>query len=184
MIPEPGSNEGAAIEFVAGDIVEQIDLREIDDQPIGILKLIGLEIHFAVTDDPDGMVIGRLDTRDGPERPADARLRAEPGAIESRDDGSYSVDGGARIDYLEETLGLQVPEEGFPTLGGRVFEQLQRRPRAGDEVQLGNFRAEVLEVDGMRICRVLLTRLDGEAAEEIEPREAENGGRGDEGQGD
>jgi len=108
----------------------------------------------------------------------------EAPVVESRDDGSYSVDGGARIDYLEETLGLQVPEEGFPTLGGRVFEQLQRRPRAGDEVQLGNFRAEVLEVDGMRICRVLLTRLDGEAAEEVEPREAENGGRGDEGQGD
>ncbi len=31
------------------------------------------------------------------------------------------------------SLGLEVPEEGFPTLGGRVFEQLQRRPRVGDE---------------------------------------------------
>ncbi len=83
--------------------------------------------------------------------------------VESNDNGSYSVDGAARIEYLEETLGLQIPEEGFPTLGGRVFEQLQRRPQVGDEAQVGNFHAKVLEVDGMRICRVLLTRLDKEA---------------------
>jgi len=79
--------------------------------------------------------------------------------IQPLDDGSYSVDGGARIDELEEALGLQVPEDGFPTLGGRVFEQLQRRPRVGDEVVLGDFAARVLEVDGMRISRVLLTPL-------------------------
>jgi len=83
--------------------------------------------------------------------------------VESNDNGSYSVDGAARIEYLEETLGLQIPEEGFPTLGGRVFEQLQRRPQVGDEARVGNFHAKVLEVDGMRICRVLLTRLDKEA---------------------
>jgi CBS domain containing-hemolysin-like protein len=95
--------------------------------------------------------------------------------VEERDDGSYSIDGAARVDFLEETLGLQVPEEGFPTLGGRVFEQLQRRPRVGDEARVGNFRAEVLEVDGMRICRVLLTRLDLQAGEEGELEAAEAG---------
>jgi CBS domain containing-hemolysin-like protein len=102
--------------------------------------------------------------------------------VEGRDDGSYSVDGAVRIDYLEETLGLELPEEGFPTLGGRVFEQLQRRPRVGDHAQLGNFDAEVLEVDGMRICRVLLTRLELEPRDEPELEDvdaagAENGER-------
>jgi CBS domain containing-hemolysin-like protein len=88
--------------------------------------------------------------------------------VESNDNGSYSVDGGARIDYLEELLGLKVSEEGFPTLGGRVFEQLQRRPQVGDEADVGNFHATVLAVDGMRICRVLLTHLDEGAAAETE----------------
>jgi CBS domain containing-hemolysin-like protein len=73
---------------------------------------------------------------------------------------SYSVDGAARVDELEESLELRLPEEGFPTLGGRVFEQLQRRPQVGDEVRLSNYLATVTEVDGMRICRVLLTRTD------------------------
>jgi CBS domain containing-hemolysin-like protein len=76
--------------------------------------------------------------------------------VEALDDGGYSVDGGARVDELEEALGMTLPEEGFPTLGGRVFEQLQRRPRVGDEVDLGTFHARVLEVDGMRISRVYL----------------------------
>lgn len=99
--------------------------------------------------------------------------------VEDRDDGTYSVDGAARIDLLEETLGLQVPEEGFPTLGGRVFEQLQRRPRVGDEAVVGNYHAKVLEVDGMRICRVLLTRIDLQSGEEGELEAAEAGDLGE-----
>jgi magnesium and cobalt exporter, CNNM family len=99
--------------------------------------------------------------------------------VEDRDDGSYSVDGAARMDYLEDSLGLQVPEEGFPTLGGRVFEQLQRRPRVGDVARVGNFDAQVLEVDGMRICRVLLTRLDLEGEQGSELEDAEGAERGD-----
>jgi CBS domain containing-hemolysin-like protein len=87
-------------------------------------------------------------------------LEAPP--IEPQVDGSFSVDGGARVDYLEQELGLELPEEGFPTLGGRVFEQLQRRPQVGDEVRIGEFSARVTEVDGMRIGRVLLTKIDTE----------------------
>lgn len=104
--------------------------------------------------------------------------------VEDRDGGAYSVDGAARVDFLEGSLGLQVPEEGFPTLGGRVFEQLQRRPRVGDEVRVGNFDAKVLEVDGMRICRVLLTRLDLEAGRDSELEDAESTERGDDDQED
>ena len=80
--------------------------------------------------------------------------------VETLEEGGFSVDGGARIDYLEDVIHIDVPEEGFPTLGGRVFEQLQRRPRVGDEVDVGNFHARILEVEGMRIVRVRLTALE------------------------
>ncbi len=93
--------------------------------------------------------------------------------IEQQGDGTYSVDGSVRVDYLEEALGMELPEEGFPTLGGRVFEQLQRRPRVGDEVRIGDFLAQVTEVDGMRIGRVLLTRLQTDQADQNGPEEAE-----------
>ncbi len=87
---------------------------------------------------------------------------AEGPLVEVLEDGTYSVDGGARMDYLEGFFNLSFPDEGFPTLGGRVFEQLQRRPREGDEVTVGSFLARVLEVDGMRISRVLMAPLPEE----------------------
>ena len=80
--------------------------------------------------------------------------------VEELSEGSYSVDGSARLDYLEDAIDLRVPSEGFPNLGGRVFEQLQRRPRVGDEVQVGNYGARILEVEGMRITRVLMTAAE------------------------
>jgi CBS domain containing-hemolysin-like protein len=80
--------------------------------------------------------------------------------VEESLEGGYSVDGGARITDLEEILGYEFPDTGYPTLGGRVFEQLQRRPRVGDEVDIGSFHARVLEVEGMRISRVLLVPFE------------------------
>lgn len=91
--------------------------------------------------------------------------------VELTDNGGYSVDGSARVDFLAEALGLVVPEAGFPTLGGRVFEQLQRRPRVGDEVQVGNHQARVLEVDGLRITRVYLEPFAAEG-DGVEPEDA------------
>jgi CBS domain containing-hemolysin-like protein len=101
--------------------------------------------------------------------------------VEEHPQGGFSVDGSARITDLEEILGFEFPDEGYPTLGGRVFEQLQRRPRVGDECNVGSFRGRILEVDGMRITRVLLVPLEPEAEAKAGP-EAQarnsNGGRG------
>ena len=108
-------------------------------------------------------------------------LEAPP--IEPLPDGSYSVDGSTRVDYLEEALDMHLPEEGFPTLGGRVFEQLQRRPRVGDEALLGDFQARVSEVDGMRISRVLLTRMEAEEARAEDAEGAEVADRAANGRG-
>jgi CBS domain containing-hemolysin-like protein len=101
----------------------------------------------------------------------------EEPVVQQVGEDTYSVDGAARVDELEDSLYLRVPEEGFPTLGGRVFEQLQRRPRVGDEVQLGNYDARVTEVDGMRICRVLLTRIGQETDTDAEAEDTQGLGR-------
>jgi CBS domain containing-hemolysin-like protein len=106
-------------------------------------------------------------------------LEAPP--IEPQDNGSFSVDGSTRVDFLEDALDMHLPEEGFPTLGGRVFEQLQRRPHVGDEARLGDFLAQVTEVDGMRISRVLLTRIEPEQKGSSDAEEAGSAERTDNG---
>ncbi len=73
--------------------------------------------------------------------------------VEPGDDGAGRRQ--ARLDYLLETVGLPTGR-GLPHLGRTSVRAAARRPRVGDEVTLGNFSAQVLEVDGMRIARVLL----------------------------
>jgi len=108
----------------------------------------------------------------------DEFAREEP-AIQEVEGLGYSVDGAARIDDLEQLLGLHIPEEGFPTLGGRVFERLQRRPKIGDEVDLGNYHAKVTDVDGMRIGRVLLTLPNNDPHDATQGEEDESRGQTD-----
>jgi len=44
------------------------------------------------------------------------------------DEQTYSVDGAARVDELEESLGLQLAEDGFPTLGEECSSSFNAGP--------------------------------------------------------
>jgi CBS domain containing-hemolysin-like protein len=150
-------------------------IAETSNIEVALHRFQGTRTPLAIVVDEHGGTAGIVTIQDIVEEligEVQDEFDMEAPEIEDRGDGSYSVDGGARIDYLEEALGLRLPEEGFPTLGGRVFEQLQRRPREGDEVYVGDFHARVTEVDGMRISRVLLTRLDTEEETVLEDAEA------------
>jgi CBS domain containing-hemolysin-like protein len=138
-------------------------LAETSNVEVALQRFQSTRTPLAIVVDEHGGTAGIVTVQDVVEEligEMQDEFDSEAPLVEHLDNGDYSVDGAARVDYLEQALGLKVPEEGFPTLGGRVFEQLQRRPRVGDEAEVGNFRARVLEVDGMRICRVLLTRLE------------------------
>jgi len=53
----------------------------------------------------------------------------------------------------------ELPDEasgGYDTLAGFVLMQLGRIPTAGDPFEWGNYRFEVLDMDGRRIDKVLV----------------------------
>ncbi|GIW07644.1 MAG: hypothetical protein KatS3mg060_2449 [Dehalococcoidia bacterium] len=80
------------------------------------------------------------------------------------------IDGHTDIQDVNERFGLQLDDSEYDTIGGYVFGALGRAPRVGDQVDVGGYRFEVVEVDGMRISRLRLTRLDaGAAPEPVEP---------------
>ena len=62
---------------------------------------------------------------------------------------------------LEEEFGLVLPEGHFETLGGFVISQLGRLPQPGDQVTYNGWVFEVLEMDGRRIDRVMITLPEG-----------------------
>ncbi|NDC54202.1 MAG: HlyC/CorC family transporter, partial [Planctomycetia bacterium] len=77
-----------------------------------------------------------------------------------RDDGSWLVDGGAGIEALAElfdlTLGPQ-PRE-YSTVSGLVLALLERIPATGDKTSWQGLSIEVVDMDGRRIDKLLVTR--------------------------
>jgi len=80
-----------------------------------------------------------------------------------REDGSWLFDGMIAIDELKEILDIdQFPDEeraGFQTLSGLIMSQIGAIPKTGQFFKLGNHRFEVVDMDGHRVDRVLVSIL-------------------------
>jgi putative hemolysin len=87
----------------------------------------------------------------------------EPQVVE-REDGSYLLDGQLQIDVLKDILDLDnLPEEdhaGFQTLGGFMMNQLGEIPSSGQFFEMDGLRFEVMDMDGRRVDKVLVQRLE------------------------
>jgi magnesium and cobalt exporter, CNNM family len=69
----------------------------------------------------------------------------------------------ARVPFedVRETFGLEIgPSEDYATLGGFITNQLGRFPRAGESVEAAGARFTVETVEGKRIRRVRIQRLE------------------------
>ena len=94
--------------------------------------------------------------------------RAEPMAVR-RDDGSWLLDGGITIDDFKEIFPVgQMPGEedgAYQTLAGFVITHLGRIPAAADRFEWGGLSFEVMDMDGRRVDKVLVTPAGKESQE-------------------
>lgn len=82
----------------------------------------------------------------------------EPEIVE-RDDGSLLVVGWSPIDSLLQRLGLHLEgKRDYQTVAGLVLDKLGRLPEIGDSFVVRDYRFEVLDLDGRRIDKVLVSR--------------------------
>ena len=95
----------------------------------------------------------------------------EEPAVRRLPDGSYTVEGGARLREVGDALGPGFEAEGFDTVGGLVLGLLGRPPEVGDEVRTCGRLLRVEGVDDLRVERVTVREDAGEA------REPRNGDR-------
>lgn len=84
----------------------------------------------------------------------------EPG-LSREGDGRYLVRGAATVDDLNEAMGTDFPSEGFETVAGLIYNELGRIPRAGEIVEVGSLRLEILKADSRRILLVRASRPAG-----------------------
>lgn len=88
-------------------------------------------------------------------------------------DGSFLVNGLMAVEEVDERFDLKIEEPFYETLGGYVFGQLGRAAIVGDEVVApSGHRLRVVELDGLRVARLLLLPL--EVADAVALLEREN----------
>lgn len=83
--------------------------------------------------------------------------------VTKRDDKSWLMDGMTPIEHFMEVLEIhELPDQEdaeFQTVAGFVLSQLGHVPAAGDHLKWGNLDFEIVDMDGHRIDKVLVSKL-------------------------
>ncbi len=102
-------------------------------------------------------IVGEIqDEYDIGEEPLIERLGENEGIFNAR----------VNIGQVNDALDVKLPEES-DTLGGLVYQHLQKMPKVGDEVRLDGVTISVLSVIGRRIKKVRVSKM-------VEPASAEH----------
>lgn len=87
---------------------------------------------------------------------------------------TFQVDGGMRIEDINEEMELKLPEsEEYETIAGLLLHLLGHIPKQGEQVRLKNVKLLITKMRGMKIEEILLTK-------EKEPAPPENKNKNDE----
>lgn len=81
-------------------------------------------------------------------------------SIVMREDGSWLIDADLGVDFVADKIGckgLDDPDRDYETLAGFVLSQTKEIPATGDIVDWNGWRFEVIDMDGRRIDKVLVT---------------------------
>jgi len=121
-----------------------------------ILKEKNTELLLVV--DEFGGVQGLLTINDILEEIVGEMEGEEPQATQ-RQDGSWLLDGMLEVDEFKEIFELsELPHESeYETLSGFVMTSLGRLPQTTDHFEWHNLRFEVMDMDGRRVDKVLVT---------------------------
>ncbi len=128
-------------------------------------------LHMAVVVDEYGVLEGIVTPTDiltaiAGELPEDLTDIEEPSAV-ARDDGSWLMDGMLGIHEVERILVRKDMrgDEDFETLAGFVLARLARIPQVGDRFEWDGLKFEIVDMDGRRIDRVLVSPIAAAPAE-------------------
>ncbi len=129
--------------------------------------------HIALVTDEYGSVEGMVTDMDileaiAGEIPAEGEP-AEPRARQ-REDGTWLVDGLLHVNRLWEALNLKREMEavyrGYQTVSGFVMTKLDGIPSEGEHFEFHGQRFEIIDMDGHRVDKVLVTPQRQEPSEE------------------
>lgn len=85
--------------------------------------------------------------------------------VREREDGSFILDGRYQLDDFFERFNIELSDEeeeelsNITTVGGLVFLFLDHVPAEGESITYKGYKLEVIDMDGNRIDKVVLTKI-------------------------
>lgn len=87
---------------------------------------------------------------------SDVDVGTDPPAVQ-RDDGSWLLSGSLPADEMADRLGVDLPDDrDYHTVAGYVLDQLRHLPETGEHFTVGDWRFEVVDMDGRKVDKVLV----------------------------
>lgn len=84
----------------------------------------------------------------------------EEQAMVQREDGSYLVAGWTPVDEFVDVIRIPIDSDpDYTTIAGFVLDELKRIPELGESFVKGDWRFEVIDLDGRRIDKLLVSRV-------------------------
>ena len=84
--------------------------------------------------------------------------------IVALDDGSLLLDGGMSADTMAQALDIQLPEDrDYATAAGHVLHVLRHLPHEGESFDYAGWHFEVVDMDGRRIDKLRVRRIDDDS---------------------
>jgi putative hemolysin len=157
---------------------QPLDLRAATRPPlylpntVSVLRVLDM---FKTTGEPMALIVDEYGDLEGLVTPSDileALVGDIPGAADTdqrvvrRDDGTWLIDGMVGLDELKQVLGishLTGEDADFHTLGGYLMARLNRVPMIADRVTTDGYQFEVVDMDGRRVDRVLISPVPPKA---------------------
>jgi putative hemolysin len=144
-------------------LIRQVPVVHESVDALSLIELLrGSPNHMALVYDEYGSFEGLITTGDILEAITGAfreEVAEEPDMFE-REDGGFLVSGSMPADEFCDRLGLPRDLAGdYETVAGLVLNQLDHLPQLGDRFDAAGWRFEVIDLDGRRIDKVLVSRL-------------------------
>jgi putative hemolysin len=123
-------------------------------------------VHIALVTDEYGSIQGVITLHDILEAiVGNVRTLGEPvdTPVVVREDGSWLINGDTPVEDIKKILPVDTfpgEEQGhYRTIAGLILFILERIPKTGEHLEAGGLRYEIVDMDGNRIDKVLVTRI-------------------------
>jgi putative hemolysin len=92
------------------------------------------------------------------------------------DERTFQIDGGMRIEEVNEEMGLGLPEGDYETVAGFILHLLHRIPKQGEQIKYKDLKIVITRMSAVKIDEVLVTKEKEQLTREAgETKEASDG---------